>query len=92
MSKLKIGYFADGLWGHNALMKLSEDQTIKICFIVPRNDTKDSFLKNTAKEYGIDYLCPVKVNSEEFYEEAKKYDCDLFVSMSYNQIFQRRIY
>lgn len=92
MENLKIGYFADGPWGHNALLKLLEDETIDICFIVPRNDTKDTFLKEKAKEYSIDYLCPIKVNSDEFYEIAQKYACDLFVSMSYNQIFRSRIY
>ena len=92
MKKLKIGYFADGPWGHNALLKLLEDETIEFGFIVPRNDTTDTFLKNKAKEFGIDYLCPVKVNSDDFYEVAQKYACDLFVSMSYNQIFHRRIY
>ena len=92
MEKLKIGYFADGPWGHNALERLLADSEIKVCFIVPRNDTKDSFLKEKAEEYGIDYLCPVKVNSDEFYEFAQKYACDLFVSMSYNQIFRSKIY
>lgn len=92
MDKIKIGYFADGPWGHNALLNLLEDETIEICFIVPRNDTKDTFLKEKAEEYGIDYLCPIKVNSDEFYEIAQKYGCDLFVSMSYNQIFRSRIY
>jgi methionyl-tRNA formyltransferase len=92
MEKMKIGYFADGPWGHNALIKLLEDETIDVCFIVPRNDTKDTFLKDQAQENGIDYLCPIKVNSNEFYEMAQKYSCDLFVSMSYNQIFRSRIY
>jgi len=92
MKKLRIGYFADGPWGHNALERLLADSEIEICFIVPRNDTKDSFLKEKATEYGIDYLCPIKVNSDEFYETAQKYACDLFVSMSYNQIFRSRIY
>ena len=91
-NKLRIGYFADGPWGHNALDLLLSDDTIEIAFIVPRNDTKDDFLKNRAKANGIDYLFPVKVNSVEFYEQAKKYDCDLFVSMSYNQIFREKIY
>lgn len=89
---MKIGYFADGPWGHLTLDKLLDDPTIEIAFIVPRNDTKDTYLYNKAKEKNIDYLCPVKVNSDEFYEQAKAYDCDLFVSMSYNQIFKKKIY
>ena len=89
---MKIGYFADGPWGHLTLETLLADPTIEIAFIVPRNDTKDTFLHEKAKENNIDYLCPIKVNSDEFYEMAQKYNCDLFVSMSYNQIFRERIY
>lgn len=91
MSKFKIGYFADGPWSHKAFELLVQDETIEICFIVPRTDTNDDTLKNFAVEYGIDYLHPVKVNSEEFIEKAKSYDCDLFVSMSFNQIFREQI-
>ncbi len=89
---MKIGYFADGPWGHNALDLLLEDKSIEIAFIVPRNDTNDEYLKCKAEEYHIDYLCPIQVNSEEFYKMAEEYNCDLFVSMSYNQIFGRKIF
>lgn len=89
---MKIGYFTDGPWGHLALEFLLADRSIEIAFIVPRNDTKDTFLLEKAKENNIDYLCPVKVNSNEFYEQAKQYGCELFVSMSYNQIFRERIF
>ncbi|MEQ8523516.1 methionyl-tRNA formyltransferase [Gracilimonas sp.] len=91
MSKFKIGYFADGPWSHKAFELLIQDEEIEICFIVPRTDTKDDTLKYFAGKYGIDYLHPVKVNSEEFIEKAKSYNCDLFVSMSFNQIFRERI-
>ena len=92
MEKFRIGYFADSPWGHLTLDKLLQDVSLEIAFIVPRNDTKDSYLKSKANDYGIDYLVPVKVNSEEFYQRAEAYHCDLFVSMSYNQIFRERIY
>lgn len=91
MSKFKIGYFADGPWSHKAFKLLIQDREIEICFIVPRTDTTDDTLKNYAEKYGIDYLHSVKVNSEEFIEKAKSYECDLFVSMSFNQIFRERI-
>ena len=68
---MKIGYFADGPWGHLTLEKLLSDTSIEIAFIVPRNDTKDTFLKEKAEEHDIDYLCPIKDNSEEFYEMEK---------------------
>lgn len=92
MNKLRIGYFADGPWGHLTLDTLLQDISLEIAFIVPRNDTKDEYLKNKASEYGIDYLVPIKVNSEEFYQLAVAYNCDMFVSMSYNQIFREHIY
>src|SRR5690554_3379952 len=89
--KLKIGYFADGPWSHLAFEKIIKDNSIEIQFIVPRSDTKDDTLKNYASEYGIDYLWQAKIKSKEFIETAISYNCDLFVSMSFNQIFKREI-
>lgn len=86
-----IGYFADGPWSHRALDLLLKDPSIKIEFIVPRTDTADQTLYEQAKINGIDYLHPVKINSSAFIEQAKSYDCDLFVSMSFNQIFRHEI-
>lgn len=91
MKKFRIGYFADGPWSHLAFEKLIEDSSIEIVFIVPRTDTSDSTLLEYAKTHGIDYLAPVQINSEEFYLKACEYNCDLFVSMSFNQIFRKRI-
>ena len=56
MEKFRIGYFADSPWGHLTLDKLLQDVSLEIAFIVPRNDTKDSYLKSKANDYGIDYL------------------------------------
>lgn len=91
IKKFKIGYFADGPWSHKAFEKLIADDTIDIAFIVPRNDTKDDTLLNFSKKYGIDYLFPVQINTVDFIEKAKAYNCDLFVSMSFNQIFRDEI-
>ena len=91
MEKFKIGYFADGPWSHETFNLLILDETISIEFIVPRTDTKDHTLKNLALENGIDYLYGVKINSPEFIEKASSYNCDLFVSMSFNQIFRKEI-
>ncbi|GAB1448385.1 methionyl-tRNA formyltransferase [Bacteroidota bacterium] len=91
MKKLRIGYFADGPWSHRAFELLISDKRVEICFIVPRNDTKDSTLLEFSKTYNIDYLFPVNINSDDFFELAKKYNCDLFVSLSFNQIFKERI-
>ena len=91
MKKIRIGYFADGPWSHKAFEKLITDETIEILFIVPRSDTNDNTLKDFAIRYKIDYLFPVKINSSEFIETTKLYNLDLFVSMSFNQIFKTPI-
>lgn len=46
---------------------------------------------NYAKKYGIDYLKHQNINSSEFIQKLKEYTCDLFVSMSFNQIFKTEI-
>lgn len=87
--KFKIGYFADGPWSHKAFQLLVNDPTIEISFIVPRVDTKDNTLYEFSKKFKIDYLFPVKINSKEFIDKVSVYNCDLFVSMSFNQIFKK---
>lgn len=89
--KFRIGYFADGPWSHRALEMLISNANIEIAFIVPRNDTDDDTLFNYSLNHNIDYLHPVDINSESFIEKAKTYACDLFVSMSFNQIFKESI-
>jgi len=91
MKRIKIGYFADGPWSHKALERILKDETIEVAFIVPRTDTFDTTLKMYAQKHQIDYLHPVKVNSQEFIKKAKEYQCDLFVSMSFNQIFKTEV-
>lgn len=91
MTKLKIGYFADGPWSHKAFEKIIADPTIEVMFIVPRNDTKDMTLKGFSEKYGIDYITGAKINTPEFHSKVAAYGCDLFVSMSYNQIFKDTI-
>ncbi|WP_141673449.1 methionyl-tRNA formyltransferase [Allomuricauda sp. CP2A] len=91
MKKLKIGYFADGPWSHLAFEKMIESNLLEIAFITPRFDTSDNQLKEYSKKYGIDYLLTPNVNSDEYIQKVTSYGCDLFVSMSFNQIFRNRI-
>ena len=89
--KLKIGYFADGPWSHNAFLKLINDQRFDIKFIVPRNDTKDETLLNFSVKYNIEYFKLDNVNSTTSLNKIISYDCDVLVSMSFNQIFRKDI-
>lgn len=86
--KLKIGYLADGIWGQNALKLISSDDDFDIKFVVPRFDTPDDVLKQMALGFGIDCFLFKNINSEEFLEVISKYNCDILVSMSFNQIFK----
>lgn len=91
MTKLKIGYFADGPWSHQALANLLSDETLQVAFVCARDDTPDPVLKAKAAESGLDFITHPKINSEEFLGWMSGYECDLFVSMSFNQIFRSRL-
>ncbi len=86
--KIKIGYFADGPWAHLAFEKLMDDDSIEVCFVCVRYDKNDLELKALAKKNNIDVLSHPNINSEEFISIMNKYNVDLFVSMSFNQIFR----
>jgi len=89
--KITIGYFADGPWAHRAFKKLIEDETIEIAFICVRYDTKDLILQNLGQTYDIDVLSAPNVNAPAFIALLRQYNADLFVSMSFNQIFKHEI-
>jgi methionyl-tRNA formyltransferase len=91
MKKLRIGYFADGPWSHKALGRLLADEAIEIIFICARHDNPDEILKVLSKENGIDFFSHPKINSVEFFNQVAPYYCDLFVSMSFNQIFKETL-
>ena len=89
--KLNIGYFADGPWSHKAFNALFNDEEISIRFVCVRFDTQDETLKQFCKKLDIDYIYDRDVNSAKFIEKISKYQCDLFISMSFNQIFRNEI-
>lgn len=88
---MKIGYFADGPWSHKALELLSEEKGIEIKFIVPRYDTQDPILKKWAIKLGVPFIPTENVNSKSFLEQIGLFECDLFISMSFNQILKKEI-
>ena len=38
---MKIGYFGDGPWAHEAFRKLVDDESIEIKFVTVRYDNRD---------------------------------------------------
>lgn len=88
MEKIRIGYFADGPWSHKAFKKIVKDGRIEIVFIVPRFDSQDETLLDYAKKFEIDFFKLKDVNDAKSLEKISNYNCDLLVSMSFNQIFK----
>lgn len=87
----KIGYFGDGPWAHLAVDKLLRRAGLEVAFICARFDNPDIALEKIAKDYGIPFFTHENVNSPEFLSTVKNLKCDLFVSMSFNQIFKKEI-
>ena len=89
---LKIGYFADGPWGHGAFNLLVRDPRCKIEFVCIRFSTRDSVLIELAKSHNIEVFCVDNINSDSFEQTLRGFKCDLFVSMSFDQIFRPHIF
>ena len=89
--KIIIGYFGDGVWAHNAFKKIVNDAKFKIAFVVLRYDSSDEVLATLPKEQNIPILKEKNINNPEFLDRLKDYNCDIFVSMSFDQIFKSEI-
>ena len=74
---LKIGYFADGKWSHEAFKKLIVDKDISLKFICVRFDSADDALLKYCTQYEIPYLKHPNINSNNFFEVLNKFDCVL---------------
>ena len=85
---MKVGIFADGIWGLNTIKILFLDKDFKIDFIVLRKK-KDSKIVKFCKQKKIIFFCFNNVNSKKSINTLKKFNSELLVSMSYNQIFKK---
>lgn len=89
--RLKIGYFADGQWAHEAFTQLIADSDIEIVFLCVRYDKRDKVLIEYAEQNKIPLLIEKDINSTLFRNKVEKYKADIFVSMSFNQIFKNEM-
>lgn len=85
---MRIGYFGDGPWAWEAFDKIVSDASLEIAFMTVRYDKRDAELVKRAQEYGIPLELSENINSPQFVEKMKQYRVDMFVSMSFNQIFK----
>jgi methionyl-tRNA formyltransferase len=86
---MRIGYFADGPWAHEALDRILADGCLSLEFIVPRFVNPDPVLRDRAESAGIEFLPLANVNSPESLSKLAGFEADLFVSMSFDQIFRQ---
>ena len=91
MFKFKVGYFGDGPWAHKALKRLLTLQHVEIMFVCARFSFRDPILREMAQAKNIPFLFEKDINSEVFIDLLRGFDCDLFISMSFNQIFKHKI-
>ncbi len=88
---MKIGFFGDGEWSHNALIQMLSNKSYKVSFIVPRYHLPDKTLEKISKEKKIDFLILKNVNDQTNIKKLRNYNCDVFVSMSFNQIIKKEL-
>ncbi|QCD44013.1 methionyl-tRNA formyltransferase [Campylobacter mucosalis] len=88
--KLKIGYFAEGLWGTKGIEPLLNDSDIQVCFIYSKGDYS-GILSQICAEKDIPLYQNESINTPDFLQKIRKYECDLFISVCFNQIFKAPI-
>ena len=88
---IRFGYFGDGPWSHRALHTLLADPRFRLAFVVARFSRDEPTLRALAEAAGVPFLRPENVNSDAFLETVAPLAADLFVSMSYDQIFRGRL-
>jgi methionyl-tRNA formyltransferase len=87
MKGLRIGFFGDGQWACHALSKIIEDKNLETIFVYGRHDLPDPQLESLATDHGIPFFSDRNVNSDICIKKLRSKSCDLFVSMSFDQIF-----
>lgn len=87
---MRIGFFGDGPWALESLRALWDLPDVVTVFVVGRWPTPDEQLRNFAAEHGITFYAEQDVNSRSFLREISVINSDLFVSVSYDQIFNSK--
>ncbi len=91
MEPFKIGFFGHDPWSHTVFNKIVEDKSLSIQFVTPRFKEEDLELKALAVNHEIDYIKHPNVNSVEYLDLIKKYNCDLMINMAFDQIYRNDI-
>ena len=73
---MKLGYFADGPWGVQALRRILEDPAFEVAFLVVRYRSPDQALRELAAERGLPLLEFPNVNDPDVIRRLAGYACD----------------
>ena len=88
MKRFVIGFFGDGPWAHRALKRLLGNPELAVAFVCSRHRSPDPILADLAHQAAIPHIVHQNVNSDSFIDLIPKVEYDLFVSMSFDQIFR----
>ncbi len=91
VKKIKIGFFGDGQWAFNSAKKLLKNKFIKIDFFCLRAKKPDSKLLKLANKSKISCFNFKNINMQNNINKIKNYNSDLLISVSYDQIFKKKI-
>ena len=87
---MRVAFFGDGPWAHQALRRaLAEGFDVRV--VVVRDDLRDETLLGIAREHGITGTHAPDVNADGFLALLGSLECELAVSMSFNQILREPI-
>lgn len=79
------------MWARKAFEKIISDDSLEIVFVAVRYQKPDAVLMKMSEEYQVPVELCRNINTKEFVDKVKQYQADLFVSMSFDQIFKKDI-
>ncbi len=82
---MRIAFFGDGTWAQMALERIAMRADWQVVCIVARHAAPDTELERTARDLGVPFHAPERVNTPEFLARLAEDRCDLMASMSYDQ-------
>jgi methionyl-tRNA formyltransferase len=88
---MKIAFFGDGPWAHDALIDLLKFTHHDIAFVCGRFKSLDNKLYEISRKNNLRFFSIPNVNTNEFTKFIRDMNVDLLVSMSFNQIFKKSI-
>lgn len=90
MKNYNIGIFADGKWGLLSIKLFLKNKNFNIQFVCLR-EKPDLIIYKFCKKNKLKTFIFKNVNSRESYKILKKQKCEIFLSISYDQIFKKNI-